>query len=387
MPGVKVTIIPYPQPKSPTKEAEGPVKSAAPVLMESALPKTFEKKTAASAKTTEAAPVKPVVKALASASPSQGAAKAVPVPSAPFLTPPPRIVEEKVAASSKVAKKTPEVPVVEAQAPASHSLKLAKEVPVPLAPLPTPPSEIIGEKVTASSMATKAAPVKPAVEAQALASRSLEAAKAVPIPTALLQATPPEIALTHTQQSIRIPTFVSQCEGGVAQLVELSNTDAASWEHLVGLYFQESNRTPLQVALRACDGRAFDYPVPGLGKWTRDWRKVDWWEKYPTIADRWPVPAVGSIVANLVPQIEAGFRQQILEEAIRRWAVSSPHSVEGVVRRAGYMLKWDRPREFGIMSDIKKMPEGPQKERLVAQARQESPRFAEECMKDENCGM
>ena len=130
------------------------------------------------------------------------------------------------------------------------------------------------------------------------------------------------------------------------------------------------------------------HPVQALWKWVRDWRKVDEWELYPTVTDRWPLPGEGSIVAHLLLQLAVRRDlQEILEEAIRGWANRCPLRVEGVVRRAGYMLKCDRPREFGVMSEIKKMPEGAEKDWLLARARRDSPRFAEECMNDEGCGV
>lgn len=270
----------------------------------------------------------------------------------------------------------PNAPVKEAEAPGTAAPVLEK---IPALP------EVVKKKVTAPSKAAEAAPKKPVVEAQALA--SLGAAQAEPAVSAPLRAPAPEIALVQTQRWVCTPTFASQFNSGVGQLVGLSITDTASWEHLVGLYVQESGRTPPQVGFTTVDGAGLQHPVQGLGKWSRDWRKVDEWEMNPTVTDRWPLPAEGSIVALLLTQIEAGIRQQILEEAIRRWAMSSPLSVEGVVRRAGYMLKCDRPREFSIMSELKKMPEGAEKERLVAQARWESPRFAEECMMNEYCGV
>ena len=273
----------------------------------------------------------------------------------------------------------PKSPGKKAEVPVTSSAPVLKKI----SALP----EIVEKKVVESPKAAKAAPVKPVVEAQAPAAPSLEAVKAVPVPSATHRAPPSEIAPVQTQQWVGTPTFVSQFESGLGQLVAFSTTDTASWEHLIGYYFQESGRSPFEVAFKSLDGSGLQHPVQGLGKWSRDWRKVDEWEKNPTVADRWPQPTAGSIVAHLLPQVVVGFRQQILEEAIRRWAMSNPCSVERVVRRAGYMLKFDRPREFSIMSDIKKMAEGAEKERLVAHARQESPRFAEECMSNEYCGM
>ena len=385
LPEVNRTLLPSPELREPAKKIEVPVTSAAPVLRMSALPEATQKKIATPSNITN--PVIPFVLVQASTSSSLGAPKAEPVPSASLPSPPPEIVEEKLAVSSKTTKANPVEPAVKAQAWASPSLAALRALPVPSASLPIHPLEIVKEKLAASPNANKAAPAVRVVEAQALASASLGTATAMPVPSAPLQAPTLDILLAQTQQWVPIPAPASQIEGGVGQLIAFSNTDKAGWEHLVGYYLQESNRTPHQVAYKTIDGLPVHKPVPGLGQWSRDWRKVDEWEKYPTVVDRWPIPTVGSIVAHLLTQIQSGFRQAILEEAIRRWAMSNIYSVEGVVRRAGYMLKGDRPQEFMVMSDIKKMPEGPEKEQKVAQARRESPRFAEECMNDEYCGM
>ncbi len=243
------------------------------------------------------------------------------------------------------------------------------------------------EKVAATPKAAEAVPQKPEVEAKASASTSAGAAQATPAVSAPLRAPAPKIALVQTKPMVWTPAPASYFEAGVGQLVGFSIMDPASWEHLVGLYVQESGRTPLQVGLTTLDGAGLLYPVQELGRWIRDWRRVDEWEKSPTVADCWPQPAEGSITALLCRQIGAGIHQQILEEAIRRWAIRCPSSVEGVVRRAGYMLKYERAHEYSIMSAIKKMAGGAERERLVGLARRESPRFAEECMMDEYCGM
>lgn len=269
-------------------------------------------------------------------------------------------------------------PVEEAEAPRKATPVVEKTLALP---------EVVEKQVAASPEAAKAAPVKSEVEAQASASPSPGAAKAEPAASAPLQAPPPKIALVQTQRWVCTPTLASYVESGVGQLVGLSITDPASWEHLVGLYVQESGRTPLQVAFTTLDGAGLQHPVQGLGKWSRDWRKVDVWDMNPTVADRWPLTTEGSLAAHLCRQIVAGIRQNIFEEAVRRWAMCCPLRVEGVMRRAGYMLKCDRPHEFSIMSAIKKMSEGAEKEGLVAQARRESPRFAEECMMNEYCGV
>lgn len=365
------------------------------------LPDIVEKKFAKSSEIIKTAPMKPVVDAQASAPPTTappppaaapaapappGAAKAAPFAPVLFQVPLPDIVKKKIAESSNTSTTAPMKPMVEAQTPAPPSLGAAKAVPFASASFQAPLSIIVEKQIAESSEIIKTVPMNPVPEAQASAPPP-GAAKATPPVSIPLQAPLPEISLAQTQQLVRNPTFASQFEAGVGQLIEFSTTDRPGWEHLVGLHLQESGRTPLQVAFTTVDGGALPYPVQGLGRWVRDWRKVDEWDKYPTVADCWPLPAADSIVAHLVTQIDAGFRQQILEEAIRRWAMSNPFAVEGVARRAGYMLKCDRPREFSLMSDIKKMSEGPMKKQLLAQARRESPKFAQACMMDEFCGV
>ena len=419
LPQVNRTLLPSPDLREPAKKIEVPATSAAPVLRMSALPQATQKKLPRPSNTTNAAPVIPFVVMPASAvpqatqkklprpsnttnaapvipfvvvpaspSPSLGARKEKPVSSASLPSPPPEIVENKLAASSEATKANPVEPTIEAQAWASPSLEAPRALPVPSASLPIHPPDIVKEKLAASPNANKATPAVQVVEAQALASASLGTATAMPVPLAPLRAPTLDILPAQTQGWVPAPAPASEIEGGVSQLIAFSNTDKAGWEHLVGYYLQESNRTAHQVAYKTMDGLPLPNPVGVLGQWSRDWRKLDEWELYPTVGDRWPVPIEGGIVAHLLTEIQTGYRQAILEEAIRRWAANNIYSVEGVVRRAGYMMhRCDRSREWTIMADIKRMPEGPEKEQKVAQARRDSPRFAEECMNDESCGM
>lgn len=71
-----------------------------------------------------------------------------------------------------------------------------------------------------------------------------------------------------------------------------------------------------------------------------------------------------------------------LEAAIRTWAGEQPHRVEPVLNKAGWGLNIERTQDWYIMDAILKMPDGEEKDELLAQAMAESPRFYQQCVED-----
>lgn len=396
----------------------------------------------------KAALVMPVFQAQASASPLLVAAELL-VPSTPLPTPPPEIVQEKLAASSTVSVSASVVPVVQTPALASPDLGTATAISVPSASLPTPPPEMVQGKDAVSPTVNILAPVMPAVQTQASAFPSPGLTTATPIPLAvpslgitplmpipsvlpsLGTATPMPIpsalpSLTTTTATpvpsapvylgaasampgashsphelfLNVPryrapaaqqlppqTYDSMLQNLNSQLTTLVNTDTASWEHLVGCYFQWSVRTPHQVAHTMLNGVPFKNPARGINAWIPDLRKHDEWEKCPNSVDHWPQPTKGSLVAHLASQI-VGAGRVAFEEMIRTWAMNDDNinAVGRVMRRAGFMLPGDRWNEVCTISEIKRMPEGSEKKRKFAQLIQESPRFAMDILENELWG-
>ena len=160
---------------------------------------------------------------------------------------------------------------------------------------------------------------------------------------------------------------------GARQLLQFSSADPESWEHLVGLYFQASGRSPTDVGL------------PTLLR-CRNLRMVDLAEKDPAAAGCWLLPANGTLCSHLAGQI-GGIQELAFEEAVRRWACNGGQAVSRVLERAGWMLSPETTAAWRVMDDIKRMKDGVEKDKLVAEALRESPQFAQACLADKNCGL
>ena len=113
---------------------------------------------------------------------------------------------------------------------------------------------------------------------------------------------------------------------------------------------------------------------------------VDLAEKNPAAAGSWPSPVNGTVCSLLVEQI-GGIQQLSLEEAVRRWAYNGGQAVSRVLERAGWMAFPETTAEWRVMANIKMMKDGVEKDKLVAEALRESPRFAQACLADKNCGL
>ncbi len=115
--------------------------------------------------------------------------------------------------------------------------------------------------------------------------------------------------------------------------------------------------------------------------WEKDTGKADIIEKNPGGAAIWTAPAPDSTVSQIIAfAAYSDLMRRILEEAIRQWTLRSPaEEVIEVMHQAG----WTRPTldmNFIAIGNIKDMEEGPEKQRLLAQAQEESLRFFQKCM-------
>ena len=151
---------------------------------------------------------------------------------------------------------------------------------------------------------------------------------------------------------------------------------------LVGLYLQESGRTPVQI------GQNVAYSLSCRG-WERDLRRQDLLNAIPSSATNcWVVPddALFLAIVAEVARYTAPF------EASIRWFAQEHDALgfkmEQIIRKAGWTT-WMEIAEsvpFKIMQDIFKMEEGKGNQMKRAQAKEESPLFFEYCSNDLFCG-
>ena len=156
----------------------------------------------------------------------------------------------------------------------------------------------------------------------------------------------------------------------------------AVYETLVGLYLQDSGRTPGQI------GQNVAHSLSCRG-WEPDLRRQDVLNTAPNVAiDRWVVPNDPRFLANAakVGRYTAPFEASICWFAVERDV--SGLTMEHIIRKAGWTT-WAETVEsmpFRIVHTIFIMDEGEEKERRMAQAKQESPLFFGYCLKDPFCG-
>lgn len=170
-------------------------------------------------------------------------------------------------------------------------------------------------------------------------------------------------------------------ESRVHLLLEIHDTNKGAWDHMVGWYFQEFGRSPGQII-----GPPTAMLAPAPCGWEQDLRKLDILEKNITAAEYWLPPAAGTIEARIIEQVkESDKNRQLFEEAIRRWANSLKEELSPVLIKACFTKDlWTDA--WVAMHQLKIMEEGPAKERELARAKAESPRYYERCMNDETCG-
>lgn len=157
------------------------------------------------------------------------------------------------------------------------------------------------------------------------------------------------------------------------QLLQLAFTDLATWRNLLGLYIHHSGRSPGAIGLR--------------GLFCRDYRWVDLLDKDKKAVPTWPMPVEGSVLDIVIRQVRGSdMKREMLEEAMRRWEMISHEDMTFILKNAGW-INWLNPtEEWNIMDQILRMDEGPEKQRLIAQARLELPKFVKNCLEDHLCG-
>lgn len=201
----------------------------------------------------------------------------------------------------------------------------------------------------------------------------------LPLPVYAAPLPPNYISLPPPTQPAPLPPVppahgalqLSMLETGVYQLLEFHRRDRGAWEQLVGWYIQETGRLPTQAI--ACG-------------WKRDCRKIDILEKNINAFEIWSPPGRDTVGATIWGQLTgSGHLMYIFEEAIRRWANGHETELEQVLKKACFTSSiWID--DWMKMGNMKRMDEGPDRERLLALAKEESPRFYDQCMNDVFCG-
>ena len=160
-------------------------------------------------------------------------------------------------------------------------------------------------------------------------------------------------------------------------LQQLKVNDLGQFEMVIGLYLQDSGRTPHQVT-GSLDTLLPRYYLP-------DMRRLDLIEQGPQHDQgQWVLPAqTDRELITLLREV----RRPTMEGAIRVWAHEMPHRIGPVLNRAGWYERLERRPEWYTVDEVLKMEEGEEKEKKMAAARKESPRFFEQCANNLLCGM
>jgi len=206
------------------------------------------------------------------------------------------------------------------------------------------------------------------------------------------QARSPPYAVVPTTISFTLApiTKYEEVVPEIRQLVCWAHRYPDLWEVLIGLYFQNSGRHPRDVA--GHDTRGHELL---RGRWEVDARKLDVISKDPTLVDVWRVPdgADGELLGCIAAWACDG-RQLLFEEGIRRWtedcAQLASRPDDTWLDRILYRSRWARDPSLSpdwlVMSNIKRMLPGTEKDEMLARTEFESPLFFARCMADANCG-
>ena len=161
-------------------------------------------------------------------------------------------------------------------------------------------------------------------------------------------------------------------EGAIFQLLAFAEGNPRHWMTLVGLFWQQTEVSPTVI-----DGKV----------WEKDGRLQDMQEKGRSAVEGWSLPADSPLIHGLALQINNGMLEPFLE-AVRRWTRGPTGDFEAIAKKAGWVHSYIavHPQAWQAMSELKAMDEGDEKLKKLAQAKAESPRFFERCMKDGFCG-
>ena len=121
--------------------------------------------------------------------------------------------------------------------------------------------------------------------------------------------------------------------------------------------------------------------------WERDLAKLDRLENDGNQVSVWRMSAEmqsSKLVTglNVFPDALDAFK-----EGMKRFARSAPYSrLAHILEKACWTRDvWGSP-DWRVMANVKEMPEGPEREAMLAKAKKEMPRFFERCYNDRLCG-
>ena len=192
---------------------------------------------------------------------------------------------------------------------------------------------------------------------------------------------------TAISASDRLSIWQERALTEAEQLVCWARSFPDRWAILVGIYFQESDRHPRQVAGHDQRGHQL---LPG--RWEINTRWLDVVAKDRSLTDMWFLPEgpEGARIARIASWI-CGGGQEHFEEGIRQWTEEmGTHRDVSRLEPILYKSTWTRDPSFSpdwsVMACIKRMLPGEDREELLRRARSESPLFYVRCMADKDCG-
>ena len=153
-------------------------------------------------------------------------------------------------------------------------------------------------------------------------------------------------------------------------LSSLCQSEPQVWEAIARLYLQE------RLSPAAFDSSA----APALaGTWVADLRRVDQLNKDPNLElGQWRAPALPQYLCDGLRE-----RTDVVELGILLWAQQRPESVTFVANKAGWYKDCGPAplpsADTDKMNEILTMEDGDERNKLLAQAQEESPLFYEAC--------
>ena len=180
------------------------------------------------------------------------------------------------------------------------------------------------------------------------------------------------------------PLGILPFDNAKIRLQQLAHEYPVGFMTLAGLYFQQSGRSPYDVGKQ----KVYAMTLP----WERNLIRVDQLEKDPNFpVGKWSMPYGDARFMEVVAAIHNGDHELALEAAICEWAIGVEFTaMMNLLSVAGWerVGSMRRTSEWKVADKILKMEEGEKKEKLMAQARAESPRFFQYCEEDvSNCGV
>lgn len=245
------------------------------------------------------------------------------------------------------------------------------------------PSNSTAAASTTSVPATSAPSINYVAAANTPA-RSMPAPTPAPAPQSHFQAQPapqprPALSSIVTNYEVGFPYnggYLSQIEQERLKR-ELEYTSIhypLAWQNLPGLYMQATQRAPFQIG---CNG--------SHNSWRVDTLRLDILEKESNrndIQPLWPLPVDDPDFMDLVQRISRG-NGLLFEQVVAQWAPgANPYWIDEIVKGAGWTTGDNRTRDWEIIDAILKMPNGEERDDLIRQAKQERPRFFNECEMD-----